>query len=92
MVGLVMVLGKFQCPGTLLIWTMIGQGPTVLAAGASGNCLNYFSLIYHFSFLSHGLINSEILSQRAVKPESINQSIIMTEFFYLDLRTCPFYI
>ena len=27
------------------------QGPTALAVGAGGGCLDFFSLIYHFSFL-----------------------------------------
>ena len=26
------------------------QGPTALAIGASGGCLDIFSLVYHFSF------------------------------------------
>ena len=29
-----MVLGSFQCRGTLLLWHMVGQGPAVLAVGA----------------------------------------------------------
>ena len=32
-----------------------GQGPIVLAIGAGGGCLDIFSLIYHFSFLSPSL-------------------------------------
>ena len=42
----------FQCQDVLLIWIIVGQGPTVLAVGAGGGCLDIFSLIYHFSFLS----------------------------------------
>ena len=46
-------LGNFQRQGVLLIWTVVEQGPTVLAVGAVGGCLdNLFSLVYHFSFLS----------------------------------------
>ena len=41
---------NFQCWGVLLIWITIGQGPSVLAAGADGSCLDIFSLVYHFSF------------------------------------------
>ena len=33
----------------------VGQGPIVLAVGAGGGCLDIFSLIYHFSFLSPSL-------------------------------------
>ena len=46
---------NFQCRGVLLIWIRVGQGPTALAVGAGGGCLDIFSLIYHFSFLSPSL-------------------------------------
>ena len=35
--------------GVLLIWFTVGHGPTALAVGAVGCCLDIF-LIYHFSF------------------------------------------
>ena len=47
-----MVLGKLSVRGVLLICSRVGQGPTALAVGAGGNCLDIFSLVYHFSFLS----------------------------------------
>ena len=41
---------NFQCRGVLLIWVMVGQGPTVLAVGAGGGCLDIFlSSISSFS-------------------------------------------
>ena len=43
---------NFQCRGVLLIWITVGQGLTALAVGAGGGCLDIFSLVYHFSFLS----------------------------------------
>ena len=43
---------NFQCQSVLLIWIRVGQGPTTLAVGAGGGCLDIFSLFYHFSFLS----------------------------------------
>ena len=46
---------KFQCRGVLLIWIIVGQGPTALAVGAGGGCLDIFSLLYRFSFLSPSL-------------------------------------
>ena len=49
------LMGKLQCQGVLLIWIIIGQGPTTLAVGACGGCLDIFSLVYHFSFLSPSL-------------------------------------
>ena len=46
---------NFQCRGVLLIRIRVGQGPTALAVGAGGGCLDIFSLVYHFSFLSPSL-------------------------------------
>ena len=46
---------NFQGRGVLLIWIIVGQGPIALAIGAGGGCLDIFSLIYHFSFLSPSL-------------------------------------
>ena len=36
---------NFQCRGVLLICIIVGQGPTVLAVGAGGGCLDIFTLI-----------------------------------------------
>ena len=44
-----MVLGKLS---VLLIWIIVGQGPTALAVGAGGSCLDIFKFVYLFSFLS----------------------------------------
>ena len=46
---------NFQCRGVLLIWIIVGQGPTVLTVGAGGGCLDIFSLVYQFSLLSPSL-------------------------------------
>ena len=46
---------NFQWRGVLLIWIRVGQGPTTLAVGAGGGCLDIFSLAYNFSFLSPSL-------------------------------------
>ena len=46
---------NFQCRGILLILITVGQGPTALAVGAGGGCLDIFTLVYHFSFLSPSL-------------------------------------
>ena len=48
--GGAVVLGKL--PGRRTIWITIGQGPTALAVGAGGGCLDIFTLIYPFSPLS----------------------------------------
>ena len=46
---------NFQCRGVLLIWIGVGQGPTALAVGAGGGCLDIFTLIYPFFLLSPSL-------------------------------------
>ena len=43
---------NFECLGVLLFWIQVRQGSIALAVGAGGGCLDIFSLIYHFSFLS----------------------------------------
>ena len=48
-----MVLGKLPVPGRPTLWITVGQGPTALALGAG--CLDIFTLIYPFSFLSPSL-------------------------------------
>ena len=50
-----MILGKLPVPGRPTIWMMVGQGPIALAVGAGGGCLDIFTLLYHFSSLSHSL-------------------------------------
>ena len=42
-----MVLGKLPVPGRPTILITVGQGPTALAVGAGGGCLDIFVLIYH---------------------------------------------
>ena len=39
---------NFQCRGVLLVWIRVGQGPTTLAVGAGGGCLD----IFHSSIIS----------------------------------------
>ena len=53
--GGAMVLGKLPVPGRPTIWITVGQGPTALAVGAGGSCLDIFTLIYPFSPLSLSL-------------------------------------
>ena len=50
-----MVLGKLPVPGCPTLWITVGQGPTALAVGAGGSCLDIFTLIYPFSSLSPSL-------------------------------------
>ena len=44
---------NFQCRGVLLI--IVRQGPTALTVGAGEGCLDIFTLVYQFSFLSPSL-------------------------------------
>ena len=50
-----MVLGKLPVPGRPTVWITVWQGPTALAVGAGGGCLDIFTLVYHFSPLSPSL-------------------------------------
>ena len=46
-----MVLGKLPVPGRPTIWITVGQGPTALAVGAGGGCLDILlsSILSHLS-------------------------------------------
>ena len=46
------MLGKLPVPGRPTILNTVGQGPTALAVGAGGGCLDIFTHIYPFSSLS----------------------------------------
>ena len=50
-----MVLGKLPVPVRPTIWITVGQGPTALAVGAGGGCLDIFTIICSFSTLSLSL-------------------------------------
>ena len=50
-----MVLGKLTVPGRPTIWITVGQGPTALAVGGGGVCLDIFTLIYPFTSFSLSL-------------------------------------
>ena len=50
-----MVLGKLPVPGRPTVWIRVGQGPTALAVGAGGGCLDIFTLDYPFCPLSPSL-------------------------------------
>ena len=47
-----MALGNLPVPGRPTILMIVGQGPTALAVGAGGGCLDIFTIIYLFSPLS----------------------------------------
>ena len=49
------MLGKLPVPGRPTTLDYSRARPIALAVGAGGGCLDIFSLIYHFSFLSPSL-------------------------------------
>ena len=50
--GGAMMLGKLPVPGRPTIWITVGQGPTALAVGAGGGCLEVLlSSILYLLFL-----------------------------------------
>ena len=55
MVGWCDGAGKLPVPGRPTIRITVGQGPTALAVGAGGGCLDILILIYPFFPLSHSL-------------------------------------
>ena len=61
--GGAMVLGKLPVPGHPTDLDNRRAGPTALAVGAGGGCLDIFSLVYHFSFHFSFLSPSLILSK-----------------------------
>ena len=50
-----MALDNFPVPGRPTVWMRVGQGPTALAVGAGGGCLDIFTLLYPFAPLSPSL-------------------------------------
>ena len=46
---------NFQCQDVVLVWMIVGQEPIALEVGVDGGCLDIFSLIHLFSFLSPSL-------------------------------------
>ena len=69
---------NFQVRGVLLVWIRVGQGPTALAVGAGGSCLDIFALIYPFPFLSPSLWETtrhrlKYCLKRSLSPKTTNQ-------------------
>ena len=82
--GGAMVLGKLPVPGRPTIWITVGQGPTALAVGAGGGCLDIFTLIYPFFPLSPSLwemarYRLKYCLKGPLNPKSTNQPIHVPE-------------
>ena len=50
-----MVLGKLPVPGRPTIWITVGQGPTALAVGVGGGCMDIFTHLFFLSSFSLSL-------------------------------------
>ena len=57
-----MVLGKLPVPGRPTIWITVGQGPTALAVGAGGGCLDIF--YSHLASLLSSLLFLHLFGRR----------------------------
>ena len=57
--GGAMVLGKRPVAGRPTIWIIVGQGP-IAFAGCGWGCMDIFSLVCHFSFLTPSLWETDI--------------------------------
>ena len=90
-----MVLGKLPVPGRPTIWITVGQGPTALAVGAGGGCLDIFTLIYPFSPLSPSLWETaryrlKYCLKGPLNPKPTNQPtyiIILNSIFWFRRRS-----
>ena len=84
-----MVLGKLTMPGRPANFDNSRAKAIALAIGAVGGSLGIFTLVYHFSALSLSGRRSNIDCQKAVKPKTTNQPIIIYIYCVcVCLRAC----
>ena len=86
-----MVLGKLPVSGRPTIWIIVGQGPTVLAIGAVGGCLDILVLVYHFSFPTPSLWETAqyrltYCLKRPLSPNQPTKSLL--KIFLKTLTSC----
>ena len=68
-----MVLGELPVPGRPTLWMKVGQGPTALAEGAGGGCLDIFTLVclfYRLKYCLKGPLNQKQLTNHKAPPSS----------------------
>ena len=85
-----MALGNLPVPGRLTIWMKVGQGPTALAVGAGGGCLDMFALVYPFSPPSLSLWETaryilKYCLKGPLNPKPTNQKSSIISLFFLPL-------
>ena len=83
------VLGKLPVPGRPTISITVGQGPTALAVGAGGGCLDIFTLICPFSSLSPSLWETtryrlKYCLKGSLSPKTTNQPTLIYPFSSLS--------
>ena len=90
-----MVLGKLPVLGRPTIWITVWQGPTALAVGAGGGCLDIFTLVYLFSSFSLSLGDGPISGlgrkKREVIDERKNVQTTPTRTYLKRNRPLPYY-
>ena len=71
--------------GVQIIWRKIGQGPTSLTVGVSGDCLSFFLSPSFSRSLGNGSKFIEILARRIVKPKATTNYMIFLCFILIYL-------
>ena len=66
-----MVQGNFECQGFLLIWIIIQEGPTMLAVGVAGGCLDILSLTRNYLLSTLVILTSVISNNRLSRIENL---------------------
>ena len=100
-----MVQGKLPVPGRPTVWIRVGQGPTALAVGAGGGCLDIFTLDYPFCPLSPSLwetaryrlkyclkgpLNPKQPTNQPTKEKYANIQYLIQEVYRTFKETCLF--
>ena len=80
-----MVLGKLPMPGHPTIWITVGQGPTALAVGPGGGCLDIFTLIYPFFPLSPSLWKTARYRLKYCLKGPLNPKVLDSSFTLLAI-------
>ena len=88
-----MVLGKLPVPGRPTIWMIVRQGPTALAVGAGGSCLDIFTLIYPLSPLSPSLWETaryrlKYCHKGPLNPKQATNQTLKKRFMHVVLNMC----
>ena len=78
-----MVLGKLPVPGRPIIRMIVRQGPTTLAVGAGGYCLDIFALVCLYSPFSPSLWETARYRQKYCHKGPLNPKQPTNQLFIL---------